>query len=167
MAVIAEMSDAMNQNDPQEVDRRSFLKGIAGGAAGAAMGANLLTSLSSSAQTPNANPQPAAPYRGPRSDKIIKIGVVGGNFGRQFFWHLHPNSKVTAVCDLRDDRLKAMAETYQCGNTYKDFRSRRRWTLTPALERLWRAQSRQLATSWIVEESMTWMTFLIRRGRPL
>ena len=117
------MSDAVNQNDPHEVDRRSFLKSIAGGAAGAAMGANLLTSLSSSAQSPAASPHPVAPYSGPRSDRVIKIGVVGGNFGRSFFWHLHPNSKVTAVCDLRDDRLKGLTETYQCGNTYKDFRT--------------------------------------------
>jgi hypothetical protein len=38
--------------------------------------------------------------------KQVRIGVVGGNFGAQFQWHLHPNSKVTAVCDLRDDRLQ-------------------------------------------------------------
>jgi predicted dehydrogenase len=52
----------------------------------------------------------------------VRIGVVGGGFGSSFQWHLDPGSRVTAVCDLRPDRLKTLAERYGCGNTYKDFR---------------------------------------------
>src|SRR5579862_2918695 len=51
----------------------------------------------------------------------VRIGVVGGGFGSAFQWHLHPNAKVTAVCDIRPDRLSTLAEVYRCGNTYKDF----------------------------------------------
>ncbi len=53
--------------------------------------------------------------------KQVRIGVVGGNFGAQFQWHLHPHSKVTAVCDLRDDRLQRLSEVYRCPNKYKNF----------------------------------------------
>ncbi|MCL5271138.1 MAG: Gfo/Idh/MocA family oxidoreductase [bacterium] len=67
--------------------------------------------------------QGASKAIGPRPGKIIKIGVVGGNFGRSFHWHLHPNSKVTAVCDLRDDRLETLRKTYRCDTAYKNFRT--------------------------------------------
>jgi hypothetical protein len=56
------------------------------------------------------------------SDKVVRIGVVGGNFGSTFQWHLDPNCKVTAVCDLREDRLKSMVQTYGPATQYKDFR---------------------------------------------
>ena len=56
------------------------------------------------------------------SDKVVRIGVVGGNFGSQFQWHLDPNCKVTAVCDLRDDRLDHMVKIYGPATKYKDFR---------------------------------------------
>jgi predicted dehydrogenase len=52
----------------------------------------------------------------------VRIGVVGGGFGSSFQWHLHPNAKVTAVCDIRPDRLRTLAEVYRCDNTYKSFR---------------------------------------------
>jgi predicted dehydrogenase len=52
----------------------------------------------------------------------VRIGVVGGNFGATFQWHLHPNARVTAVCDLRDDRLARLAQVYGCGTTFKDYR---------------------------------------------
>ncbi len=56
------------------------------------------------------------------SEKAVRVGVVGGNFGSQFQWHLDPNCKVTAVCDLRDDRLDQMVKTYGPAARYKDFR---------------------------------------------
>jgi predicted dehydrogenase len=52
----------------------------------------------------------------------VRIGIVGGGFGSTFQWHLHPNARVTAVCDLRDDRLERLATTYRCPNRYKSFR---------------------------------------------
>jgi predicted dehydrogenase len=80
-----------------DVTRRSFLQGAGTAAV---------------AQIPGAR----------ASGATVRIGVVGGGFGTQFQWHLHPNSKVTAVCDIRPDRLQALAEVYRCGNTYKNFR---------------------------------------------
>ncbi len=59
---------------------------------------------------------------GETADSMVKIGVVGGGFGRTFFWHKHPQSTVTAVCDLREDRLKLLTDTYGTTNTFKDFR---------------------------------------------
>src|SRR6266436_1011150 len=51
----------------------------------------------------------------------IRIGVVGGNFGTQFPWHLHPNCKVTAVCDIRPDRLDSMMTVFRCNAKYNSF----------------------------------------------
>jgi predicted dehydrogenase len=52
----------------------------------------------------------------------VRIGIVGGGFGSTFQWHLHPNCQVTAVCDIRPDRLQRLSEVYRCGSTYKTFR---------------------------------------------
>jgi predicted dehydrogenase len=48
----------------------------------------------------------------------IRIGVVGGGFGRSFQWHEHPNCMVEAVSDLRPERNKALMETYGCSKSY-------------------------------------------------
>ena len=65
----------------------------------------------------------AAQIPGARAaSSTVRIGVVGGGFGTQFQWHLHPQCKVTAVCDIRPDRLRTLAEVYRCGSTYKTFR---------------------------------------------
>jgi len=56
-----------------------------------------------------------------KSDKLVRIGVVGGRFGAEFQWHEHPHSKVTAVCDLLDDRIQRLKETYRCDVAYKDY----------------------------------------------
>lgn len=53
-----------------------------------------------------------------KSTKIVRIGVVGGRFGRTFQWHEHPNCIVEAVSDLRPERRKAMMDTYQCSKSY-------------------------------------------------
>lgn len=53
--------------------------------------------------------------------KIVQIGIVGGNFGATWQWHLHPNCKVAAVCDLRDDRLQRLSEVYKCDSKYKSY----------------------------------------------
>jgi predicted dehydrogenase len=52
----------------------------------------------------------------------LRIGIVGGGFGATFQWSLHPNCQITAVCDIRPDRLQRLSEVYRCGNTYKNFR---------------------------------------------
>ncbi len=89
-----------DKNENDRLSRRGFLGGSAA-----------LTAAVTGAAAPA--PRAAA--------KQVRIGVIGGNFGRSFFWHLHPGSKVTAVCDVRPDRLAALAQTYRCANTYGTF----------------------------------------------
>lgn len=55
---------------------------------------------------------------GEPSSKKIRIGVVGGRFGRAFYWHEHPNCIVEAVSDLIPERRKALMETYKCDKSY-------------------------------------------------
>ena len=97
----------MSPNDRSNLGRREFLKGMGAAAVAAAV--------------PAVTAAGGVFYRAP-SDKIVRIGVVGGNFGSEFQWHLDPNCKVTAVCDLRDDRLKHMVQRYGPATQYKDFR---------------------------------------------
>ena len=56
------------------------------------------------------------------AQRSVRIGVVGGGFGASFQWHLHPNARVTAVCDIQPKALQRLSEVYRCGNTYKSFR---------------------------------------------
>ena len=55
----------------------------------------------------------------PRSDKKIRLGVVGGNFGLGFFFHEHPNCIVEAVSDLDTQRRNKLMEVYQCKKSYE------------------------------------------------
>lgn len=56
------------------------------------------------------------------SGKKIRIGVVGGNFGRQFYWHKHPDCVVEAVSDLRPERRAALGKTYRCSKSYESLK---------------------------------------------
>jgi len=49
----------------------------------------------------------------------IRIGVVGGRFGRAFQWHEHPNCVVHAVSDRRPERRDALMKTYRCERAYE------------------------------------------------
>jgi predicted dehydrogenase len=49
----------------------------------------------------------------------IRIGIVGGNFGRSFYFHEHPNCIVQAVSDLRPERRATLMETYRCSTAYE------------------------------------------------
>ncbi len=51
--------------------------------------------------------------------KKIRIGVVGGGFGRAFYWHEHPDCIVEAVSDLIPERRDALMETYKCSKSYE------------------------------------------------
>ena len=51
--------------------------------------------------------------------KQVRIGVVGGGFGKAFFWHQHPDCIVEAVSDLIPERRKALMETYKCPKSYE------------------------------------------------
>ena len=82
--------------------RRHFL-----GASGMSAAAMALAAAGPPGQAAPANPS-----------KRIRIGIVGGGFGRQFYWHEHPNCLVAAVTDLRPDRRQALQETYRCDTAY-------------------------------------------------
>jgi hypothetical protein len=98
--------DAMPNDPLQNLTRRTFLQGVGAAAALAAPARVISAELRSRAA----------------SSKVVRIGIVGGNFGSAFQWHVDPNCKVTALCDLRDDRLKHMVEVYGPAQTYKNFR---------------------------------------------
>ena len=53
------------------------------------------------------------------SDRKIRIGVVGGNFGSSFFFHEHPNCIVEAVSDLRPERRDLLMKVYKCPKSYE------------------------------------------------
>jgi predicted dehydrogenase len=87
----------------------------------------------------------------------LRIGIVGGNFGSTFHWHLHPNCKVTAVCDLRPDRLDVLSRTYRCGATFRDFREMLRHgeldavgVFTPAPLHVWMATEAMKAGKHVI-----------------
>ncbi|WP_114752157.1 Gfo/Idh/MocA family protein [Pleomorphovibrio marinus] len=54
----------------------------------------------------------------PKSDKKVRIGVVGGRFGASFYFHEHPNCEVEAVSDLRKDRREHLMKVYGCSKSY-------------------------------------------------
>jgi predicted dehydrogenase len=51
--------------------------------------------------------------------KKVRVGVIGGNFGRAFQFHEHPQCIVQAVSDLRADRRDALMKTYKCDKCYE------------------------------------------------
>lgn len=106
------------------LSRRGFLKGIGASAVVAAAGKDAGAGLRAvdAAGPTSASFSSGARGQGGAGRKVVRIGVVGGNFGSAFQWHLHPNCKVTAVCDLRDDRLKHLIEVYGPATKYKSFR---------------------------------------------
>jgi predicted dehydrogenase len=53
------------------------------------------------------------------SDKKIRIGIVGGGFGAEFYWHQHPNCIVEAVSDLQVERKRKLMEVYRCDKNYE------------------------------------------------
>jgi predicted dehydrogenase len=52
------------------------------------------------------------------SQKKVRLGVVGGNFGSAFFWHQHPNCVVTGVTDLFPERRARLQKVYRCSAAY-------------------------------------------------
>jgi len=104
----------MSKNRKGPLTRRKFLEGV-GGSAVALTAARRLEASPLSANS-------AGPIGPGASEKQVKIGIVGGGFGASFQWHLDPNCKVVALCDLREDRLKRLTDVYGPGQTYKSFR---------------------------------------------
>ena len=48
----------------------------------------------------------------------VHVGVVGGRFGRSFYFDEHPNCVVEAVSDLIPARREALVKAYKCSKTY-------------------------------------------------
>lgn len=48
----------------------------------------------------------------------VRIAVVGGGFGCDFFWHEDPDCVVQAVSDPRPASLERLVRTYGCSTTY-------------------------------------------------
>ncbi|HUU28755.1 MAG TPA: Gfo/Idh/MocA family oxidoreductase [archaeon] len=92
---------------PHRISRRRFLSGTTG-----------LASVALAAQQVLAQGKTVPP----KSARLVRLGVIGGGFGTSFQWHEHPHCRVTAVCDLREDRLKSLKEVYSCDVAYKDYK---------------------------------------------
>ncbi|MFP1625544.1 Gfo/Idh/MocA family protein [Streptomyces sp. 5K101] len=104
-----------------EVSRRSVLGGAAAGALAVGLGAGAASPASA---TPDADPAGAAtPSRRPgqtsminvpyEAHRIVRVAVIGlGNRGNGMSkgWSVVPGCQVTAVCDIRADRAKRVAD---------------------------------------------------------
>lgn len=55
----------------------------------------------------------------PVSDRKIRVGIVGGQFGTSFYFNEHPNCIVEAVSDLIPDRRERLMKTYKCSKSYE------------------------------------------------
>jgi predicted dehydrogenase len=64
----------------------------------------------------------AAAAAAPGDGSTVRIGVVGGRFGADFQWHLQPDCRVEAVCDIRPDRLQRLSEVYRCQRQFTNYR---------------------------------------------
>jgi hypothetical protein len=98
---------------PSLLTRRTFLEGI-GVSAAVVVPEGHLGALT----TVLAGTNPVA-YRPRDPSRKVRIGVVGGGFGADFQWHLHPNCVVHAVSDLRPDRRAHLMQAYKCNRSYE------------------------------------------------
>ena len=48
----------------------------------------------------------------------VRLAVVGGGFGANFYWHEHPGCVVTAVTDLYPARREKLRQVYRCDDVY-------------------------------------------------
>jgi predicted dehydrogenase len=104
------LDDRVAQGSP--LSRRGFL-----------LGATATTVSATLAKPVIGAPLDASPgkYTALPTGKKLRLGVVGGNFGLSFPWHLHPNCEVTAVADLLPDRRDKLKERFRCNNVYGEF----------------------------------------------
>ena len=86
-----------------DVSRRGFLKGA---------GATVTVSALGGARAVLG----AEPTR-----KRVRMGIVGGRFGATFHWHEDPDAEVSAVCDIRQDRIEHLQKVYGPATPYDDF----------------------------------------------
>lgn len=99
----------MSQGSRTDRGRRRFLQALGASAV-------LTSQVPSSASSAQSTSPTTSRASGP-----VRIGVVGGGFGRYFQWHLHPDCQVVAVCDIREDRLELLKQTYQANDGYAEY----------------------------------------------
>lgn len=87
----------------KKVTRRSAFRQLGGGMLAATAFAELAPVLFA------ADPAP----------RKVRLGVVGGRFGRTFQFHEHPDCVVQAVSDLRTERVEGLMKTYGCERSYE------------------------------------------------
>jgi predicted dehydrogenase len=116
MTDLAKPETADASQDPPGLTRRDFLVGS--GLAVAALANGGQARAQPGGGTTIAETQralgPAGKVRSP-----VRLAVVGGNFGAQFYWHEHPDCKVVAVSDLVPERLQYLKETFGCERGYE------------------------------------------------
>ena len=94
-----ERGSSMHSTEKENLSRRDFIKLSGTAVAATAVGGRHLFAVDT-------------------APKKIRIGVVGGRFGAQFYWHEHPDCIVEAVSDLREDRRNHLMKTYNCSKSY-------------------------------------------------
>ncbi len=113
------------QSQSSLVTRRKFVQGVTGAAVTGLLGGFSLgrwiggfaVSDDFGSERSSSSGPTSGEWVSPGSKKI-RLAVVGGNFGREFFFHEHPNCEVVAVSDLRSDRRKALMQVYGCSKSY-------------------------------------------------
>ena len=104
------MSQESHSEMKKSLTRRDFILKAGSALAGMSLVPGLL------------KPDPAHPnISSSLPTRKIRIGVVGGGFGSDFYWHEHPNCIVQAVSDLRGDRRKRLMDIYKCSNLTHEF----------------------------------------------
>ena len=98
-----------------QFSRRNFLEKISATSLGTVVAGSLVGNL-------YAQPVGNSNLWKSKSNKKIRIGVVGGGFGSQFFWHQHPNCKVEAVSDLQQERKQKLMDVYGCAKSYNSLK---------------------------------------------
>ena len=86
------------------LERRKFISMVALGAAGLAVSPRF------------------AFAKDTKSNRKIRIGIIGGRFGAGFFFHEHPNCKVEAVSDLIRSRKEHLMKVYKCSKSYESLK---------------------------------------------
>ncbi len=95
------------------ITRRQVLKRVPRTAAVGALAGGLASASGTDAAEKSAADNPL------KSDRKIRVGIVGGGFGASFQWHEDPNCVVHAVSDLRTDRRERLMKVYRCKKSYE------------------------------------------------